>query len=390
VTGRDPSPLLATSLIVLAAGLVAIVSAVAGGCGVDVSLDGKACDEQGSCVAGYVCEPATRLCVSSLRSSSGSAGPGGGGTSGGSEIPGGTSGGGSGTSGSSGTGGTSGVIGNPTGPLWLAETSGVSTTLNGVAVSSDGIAYAVGANTLLVRSAAGAWETRSAGGLNLVAVAADGPNAWAVANDGRALRSNDSGASWSAPLVLTDALSGVSVKGGVVSVCGPGSRFLRGSVTASSLSTESYIGGESYVGVAMVDSDSTFLITGAGRMIHRKMAGSFSSSYTDLFNAGGGVLGLSATSDGIAWAVGGGRAERITSGGSLKLVSQGTLRSVWAKDSVEIFAVGDGATIFVRNAADAWVQQTSPVVQAFRSVSGNEANLVLVVGTSGAIVRRPP
>ncbi len=360
--------------------------ALAFACG-EVSLDGKQCDERGACVRGYVCERSLNLCLrigpeNRVTLPDGAVVPV-------TEVtpPGSNDGGGGGESGAP-DGGEAGTPPDPPGnSTWAPESSGTTQALNAVTVLLDKSVVAVGAQgTIVRREPTGGWSiVPVAVSADLLAIAADGADVWAVGKGGAVARSADGGKTFfAAASGYANDLHSVDLVAGEIFVGGSNGRFLRGTVAeAPDFVSESLNTSETYVGIWSRAANDVYLAGSGGTQNHWQGSGIYTGSGTSYPLSDGCGAGAASF-----WAVGGRTIVAWTGsgGGVASTISAVNLYGVWASSTARIIAVGAGGTIHV--SLTQWVKETSGTAADLYGVAGLPTSDFYAVGAGGAIVRR--
>jgi photosystem II stability/assembly factor-like uncharacterized protein len=284
---------------------------------------------------------------------------------------------------------------------WVAQKSGTTQSLRGVAFATGNLGCAVGGGGTILRTTNGGstWSAVKSGTtqqLNGVAFAG-ASNGWAVGNGGVILHTSNGGATWTAQksgttqplngIAFADTENGWAVGGGgVVLHTASG-----GSAWAAQKSTTT----QPLYAVACADASTCWAVGNRAAVQHTADGGkTWSAQNAGLWkNTTLRTVGCSDVS--VAWIAGSRSTVRKTTNGGSTWASQSAgasqVNGIVVADASHVRLVGNSGLVrATSNGGSAWTTETTPTTQTLYGVAGAGAAHAWAVGGAGTILAYSP
>ena len=284
---------------------------------------------------------------------------------------------------------------------WVAQTSGTTQSLRGVAFVNGSLGCAVGDGGVIRRTTNGGstWSAVKSGTtqtLNAVAFA-DASNGWAVGNGGVILRTTNGGGAWSAVksgttqslygVAFADASTGWAVGGGGVIL-----RTTNGATWAALASGTT----QSLNAVACADASTCWAVGSRATVRRTTDGGATWASQSTGLKKNATVRTVSCSGASVAWIASSAGAVRKTTNGGSSWTAQptGTSQTLYgsvAVDASHARVVGSGGTVrATSNGGTNWSAEGTSTTQALYAVGCAGTAKAWAVGNGGTILAYRP
>jgi hypothetical protein len=253
---------------------------------------------------------------------------------------------------------------------WMAQSSGTTNNLDAVWGSGPGDVYVVGDSTVLHSTGAGTWTAQalpgpvvSAGNIGLRSVWGSSMSDVYAVGDGAVVVHSTGAGTWT--------LQNGPVTGGFFGVWG-------------SSATDVYAtSGGSNGAFAYSTGNGTWIGSSPGSIGGLALTAIWGSGAGDIYATGGSN---SLGGDGILHSTGGGTSATWTMELNLGFTTTSQVLGLWGSGSGDVYAVGEGGTIYHSTGNGTWTSQTSGTSQDLSAVWGSGSGDVYAVGASGTVL----